>query len=75
MVTARDGGMSEFLAKLVSARTLYKRIARIVCESRPFVHADHFFGPDRRRRAIDLGHPNRRVSLHMAKDVTAGAPA
>jgi two-component system chemotaxis response regulator CheY len=75
VVTARDGGISEFLAKSVSARTLYKRIARIVCESQPFVRADHFFGPDRRRRAIDLGHPDRRVSLHMAKDVTAGAPA
>ena len=75
VVTARDGGMSEFLAKPVSARTLYKRIARIVCESRPFVRADHFFGPDRRRRAVNLGQPDRRTTLHMAREAAEPSPA
>ncbi len=75
VVTARDGGMSEFLVKPVSARTLYKRIARIVCESRPFIRADHFFGPDRRRRDVQPGHADRRNTVHMAKDVAMPSPA
>ncbi len=71
IVNARDGGMSEFLAKPVSAKTLYTRIARIACESRPFVRADRFFGPDRRRRAVELGQPDRRTSMHVPRDVSA----
>ena len=48
---ARDCGVSEFLAKPVSARTLYERIAAIIEQPRPFVKARAYRGPDRRRRA------------------------
>ena len=75
VISARDKGMSEFLAKPVSAKTLYRRIARIVCDQRPFVRADEFFGPDRRRRAIELGHPDRRLEMHVPKSVAAAGPA
>lgn len=67
VMAARDRGMSEFLAKPVSAKTLYKRIARIVSEERLFVRADRFFGPDRRRREIGLAQPDRRVTVYMPK--------
>jgi len=57
---ARDTGMTEFLAKPVSARLLYSRIVSILEHNRPFVRASHFFGPDRRRRAVDIMRNERR---------------
>jgi len=47
---ARDAGANEFLAKPVSVRSLYKRIAMIIERPRPFVRSSDYFGPDRRRR-------------------------
>ena len=47
---ARDNGMTEFLAKPVSARTIYSRLCSVIEHPRPFVRVGQFFGPDRRRR-------------------------
>jgi two-component system chemotaxis response regulator CheY len=47
---ARDTGMTEFLAKPVSARILYKRIVSILEHHRTFIRAYQFFGPNRRRQ-------------------------
>lgn len=69
VTSARDRGMHEFLAKPVSAKTLYRRIARIAFDNRAFVRADRFFGPDRRRRAMEPGHPDRRLSMHTPQPV------
>lgn len=46
---ARDNGMTEYLAKPVSARTVYGRICALVENRRPFIRISNFFGPDRRR--------------------------
>ena len=46
---ARDAGMTEFLAKPVSARTIYSRICSVIENHRPFIRYGDFFGPDRRR--------------------------
>ncbi len=48
---ARDAGINEFLAKPITAKKLYSRIAAIVDRPRPFVKTEEYFGPDRRRRA------------------------
>lgn len=50
IVAARDAGVTEFLAKPFTAKTLYSRIATLVDNPRPFVKTRNFFGPDRRRR-------------------------
>lgn len=50
---ARDAGVTEFLAKPITARNLYARIAEIVERPRSFVRAESYFGPDRRRRLIE----------------------
>jgi len=50
---ARDAGVTEFLAKPVTARNLYARIAGIVERPRAFVRAETYFGPDRRRKVIE----------------------
>ena len=51
VLKARDRGMTEFLAKPVSARLIYRRIVSLIERPRPFVRGDSYFGPDRRRRA------------------------
>ena len=47
---ALDAGMTEYLAKPVSARLLYLRIVSVIENKRRFVRAKDFTGPDRRRR-------------------------
>lgn len=50
VVTARDAGITEFLAKPVSARSLFSRIKSVIENHRQYVRSQNFFGPDRRRR-------------------------
>lgn len=50
VVEARDAGVTEFLAKPISAHRLYSRIRAIIEHPRPFVRAKSYAGPDRRRR-------------------------
>jgi CheY-like chemotaxis protein len=47
---ARDAGITEFLAKPVSARGVYQRIYSVVETPRPFARTESYFGPDRRRQ-------------------------
>ena len=49
VVTARDAGVTEFLAKPISAKALYQRILNVVANPRPFIKTKTYFGPDRRR--------------------------
>jgi two-component system chemotaxis response regulator CheY len=51
--TARDAGVTEFLAKPVTAKNLYARLAEIVDRPRAFVRAEGYFGPDRRRKTLE----------------------
>ncbi|MGB0681243.1 MAG: response regulator [Magnetovibrionaceae bacterium] len=61
--TARDRGMTEFLAKPVSAKVLYARIVSVIETNRMFVRSSDFFGPDRRRmRNNQYGGQERRVA-------------
>ncbi len=46
---ARDAGVTEFLAKPVTAHNLFARITEILEKPRAFVRCDGYFGPDRRR--------------------------
>jgi len=63
VMSARDSGIHEFLAKPVSARSLYARICQTIEYPRPFVRAESYFGPDRRRR-LDPSYdgPERRAN-------------
>ncbi len=49
VITARDTGVTEFLAKPISAKSLYHRILNVVANPRPFIKTKNYFGPDRRR--------------------------
>ena len=60
---ARDAGMTEFLAKPVSAKLLYFRIRSIIEKNRIFVRSKKFFGPDRRRLVIKSGGRRDHVNV------------
>ena len=63
VVQARDVGVTEYLAKPLSAQSLYQRISAAIESPRPFVRTKTYFGPDRRRkRKGDYEGPERRVS-------------
>ncbi len=49
VTAARDAGVTEFLAKPISAKGLYQRIVNIIVNPRPFIRTRTYFGPDRRR--------------------------
>jgi two-component system chemotaxis response regulator CheY len=46
---ARDAGVTEMLAKPITARSLLERVESVVLNPRPFVRSDSYFGPCRRR--------------------------
>src|SRR4029077_14583568 len=49
VISARDAGVTEFLAKPISANGLYERVLNVVANPRPFIRTRSYFGPDRRR--------------------------
>ena len=61
VTAARDAGITEFLAKPISAKGLYQRILNVVANPRPFIKTKTYFGPDRRRNpAANYVGPERR---------------
>ena len=70
---ARDAGVSEILAKPVTAAALFQRIEEIVLRPRPFVRSPEYCGPCRRRQAKpDYAGPWRRATDEgMARDTVA----
>lgn len=46
---ARDAGVTEYLAKPLSAKILDMRIRALIENPRPYIKSNSFFGPDRRR--------------------------
>jgi len=51
VIAARDAGVTEFLAKPISAKGLYQRVLNVVANPRAFIRTRSYFGPDRRRNA------------------------
>ena len=49
VMDARDAGITEFLTKPISPKSLYERIVNVIVRPRPFVKTKTYFGPDRRR--------------------------
>ena len=50
VMEARDAGVTEFVAKPVTAKAVLDRIQAVIYHPRPFVKSNSYFGPDRRRR-------------------------
>ena len=47
---ARDAGVTEFVAKPLTAKSVLDRMQAVIYHPRPFVRTNTYFGPDRRRR-------------------------
>lgn len=68
IMQARDAGVNEFLAKPISAKSLFTRIQAVIEKPRQFVRAEGYFGPDRRRRALPHRGAERREELMLRED-------
>ena len=51
VMEARDAGVTEFIAKPLTAKAVIDRVNAVIFRPRPFIRTPTFFGPDRRRRA------------------------
>jgi len=67
ILLARDSGITEFLAKPVSPKSLYERIVAITRQDRSFIRSNSFFGPDRRRKSSEFAGEDRRGQAHAAE--------
>ena len=67
VVTARDAGMTEFLVKPVSAKSIYSRIVSVIEKHRPFIRIETYFGPDRRRHVTHAIAIERRKMFAASK--------
>lgn len=52
LMAARDRGVTEFLRKPVTAKSILDRLNSVVFHPRPFVKSPTYFGPDRRRKRV-----------------------
>lgn len=68
---ARDAGVTEFLAKPITAKAVLDRIQSVIWKPRPFVRTEGYFGPDRRR----VTPPHFRGPFRRATDVAPEATA
>ena len=67
---ARDAGITEYVAKPFSAKTISNRIIRVIDAPRNFVEVDGYVGPCRRRR----GEPPPGVADRRVRDVAKMLP-
>ena len=67
---ARDSGINEFLAKPISAKSIYQRLATIIDNPRSFIRCKSYFGPDRRRQIMG---PPRNVTERRINEATLAA--
>lgn len=56
---ARDSGVTEYLIKPFTAKSLLERIVTIIEKPRGFVVTKHYSGPDRRRRQTENFPPEK----------------
>ncbi len=66
---ARDTGVTEFLVKPFSAKTLHERLVLVIENPRSFIIANHYSGPDRRRRTdIPPGGSDKRETPPVSEN-------
>lgn len=61
---ARDVGVTEFVAKPFSAKTISNRIIQIIDNPRAFVESPVYIGPDRRRKGLPPEATGERRGTH-----------
>jgi len=72
VMEARDAGVTEFLVKPLSAKSLCDRIVSVIEKPRPFIRTKTFFGPCRRRQGwTGYTGPERRKGSKGAETTDA----
>jgi len=66
VIKARDAGISEYLVKPFSAKSLADRLMRVVEKQREFVVCETYVGPDRRVKSEGYTGPERREKAPTA---------
>lgn len=61
--SARDRGVTEYLAKPISVNNVVSRLLAIIDRPRPFIRAPEYFGPDRRRQTLTYDGEDKRVMV------------
>lgn len=72
---ARDAGVTEFLAKPISAKTLLVRFCSVIDHQRAFVRSAKFVGPDRRRHTDQAFQGKERRGVPRAAEPPPEAEA
>lgn len=70
---ARDAGVNAFLAKPVSAQAILARLVSVIENPRPFIMADTYVGPCRRRRSDENYQGPERRRQESASEKPASA--
>ena len=70
VLAARDAGVTEFCAKPVTAKELFRKVRSLVNSPRPFIRTGSYFGPDRRRvKSEHYRGPERRATESTEAEV------
>lgn len=75
VITARDYGMNEFVAKPYTAQTVFQRLERMIEQPRPFVVSHAFVGPDRRFNGKPPEGVAERRALRIPPQIRPQAPS
>ena len=65
VLASRDAGITNFMAKPVTAKRLYNRIVAVIEDDRNYIRTSDFFGPDRRRVVRPFQGQDRREQQHI----------
>ncbi len=60
IIEARDAGINEIVVKPVSVKALFGRIQMVIERPRPYVRVGDYFGPDRRRKQVEIQGSEKR---------------
>jgi CheY-like chemotaxis protein len=63
VIAARNAGVTEYVAKPITAKGMFLRIREVIERPRPFVDSKAYFGPDRRRRTEVMAEGQDRRGL------------
>lgn len=75
VIEARDKGVTEFLVKPFTAKTLYNRLEHVIEFPRDFLITEQYVGPDRRRIRKTIKEDDRRVIVPIAQPEPKKIPA
>lgn len=67
VVAARDRGATEIIAKPVCPQQVAQKLRAVLTQKRPFVVAEEYVGPDRRRQQKDWDGEDRRTNTQMSQ--------